>query len=371
MIPFICNLPIIGSCFKSDETHRKSSKKPIQIKTVKIKEITTLIKKIMLAALILFICISGFMLNRPTPINTNNITCPQIPSYLCPYTRQIAPKIFPNQLKPIASLPPSFHPDKTYGENGRVCILSNKRPAFEDCFKVNAYQEAFFYIEKEIMSDPDFFEKDADTIVAFIKNSNAFITKYLNDPGSLRDQQPLLLEINTVISRKGLKKAFYKRGGTDSDIKTFHSLYDKLEKYDILDKALYHLTEDELRVLKIIGFLPCHPDEVDSKLYQLACQMKEMAIDVKEQKTDTIASAAYVHQKLVKISPFMHGNKGTARLWMYVILQLGGFEAFTMQEEEYEWEISKDLKSSGSFTTYLKQVVQSTRKRSNIKPKNT
>lgn len=367
MIPFISSLPLIGNCFKSEE-YPKSLKQPFQIKVTTIRERGILLKKVIGVALVLLVLCGTCILMAPkeTPnagrVTTNN-NCNQIPCYLRPYSNHLNLKIHPDSIKPITSLPSHFHPKKMYGENGRICVISDKKPVFEECYKVNAFQQALFFIEKEVMNSPDFFEKDAGMIVESIKKTNAFITKYTSDsPGKLRNQMALLVEVKTEITRKGLKKAFYRQGGTPQDIRTFHSLYDKLEKYDLLDHAIKYLNADELRVLKIVGYLPCLPKEIDCKLNNLAHQIKELALQVTNQETDAIPAAAFVHQELVKIDPFMHGNKETARMWMFVMLQLGGFEAITMHEIDYEFEVIKDLKSPGTFAPYLKQAIEWNRK---------
>lgn len=367
MIPFISNLPFIGNCFKSEETHPKMLKQPFKVKVIKIIEANTLLTKIMWTALILLICVGGFMLNMPThharPVTANNTTCNQIPTYLSPYSKTMTAKILPDSPTALTSLPAYFHPKKIYGDNGRICIITKKRPAHEDCYKVNAYQATFSFIEKEVLSIPDFFEKNTCEIVESIKKTNAHINQFFSiSSGELRKQMALLLDDHTKISRKGLRNAFYRYGGTPRDIRNFHSLYDKLEKYDILENTIEHLNEDELRVLKTIGFLPCLPKDIDSNLNKLAHQIKELAIDVKNRKFDAIAAAAFVHQELVKINPFMFGNKGTARIWMFIILQMGGYEAIFMPEQDYEFEIIKDLKSPGTFAHYLKKAINWNRK---------
>lgn len=367
MIPFISNLPIIGNCFKSEEIYSKKLKKPFKVKVIKILEANVLLSKIMWTALILFICLGGFIMNMPTHpairVSTNNTTWNQIPSHLIPYSKPITAKILPESPIALTSLPSHFHPKRIYGDNGRICVISKKWPAHEDCYKVSAYQEAFSFIEKEVLNVPDFFEKNTFEIVKSIKMTNTQINKYYSvSSGEMRKQMALLLDDNTKISRKGLRSAFYRYGGTPVDIRNFHSLYDKLEKYDILDNTIEHLNDDELRVLKTIGFLPCHPRDIDSSLDKLSFQIKELAIDVKDRKIDAITAAAFVHQELIKINPFMFGNKGTARMWMFVILQLGGYEAILMPEQEYEFEIIKDLKSPGTFTRYLKNAIKWDRK---------
>lgn len=366
MIPLICNLPFIENCFKSEDNSKITLKQPFHIKIAKIKEMTLSIKKIMWVALIVLICVGIFITPIPSLIinrvNPNNISSPQIPGYLFPYSRNLTPTLIPDTSSPNSRFPSHFHPEKIYGENRHVCFLSKSKPTSEDCFKVNGYQEALLYIEQEVMGTSAFFEKDVGAIVEAIKKTNAIATQYLKDSGGLRKNIAFLLPAHTNISRKGLQKAFFKQGGTAQDIRTFHSLYDKLEKFDLLDKALKHLNEREFRALKLIGYISCLPDKIDSKLITLVRQMKALIEQIKDHKTDTLAVAAYVHQELVKINPFMHGNKATARLWMYVILKTGGFEAITFSKQDYEWEITKDLKSPGSFTTYLKQSIDWHRK---------
>ena len=116
MIPFISNLPFIGNCFKSEETHPKMLKHPSRVKVIKIIEANTLLSKIMWTALILLICVGGFMLNMPTHharhVTANKTTFNRIPTYLSPYSKTMTTKILPDSPTALTSLPAYFHPKK-------------------------------------------------------------------------------------------------------------------------------------------------------------------------------------------------------------------------------------------------------------------
>ena len=102
--------------------------------------------------------------------------------------------------------------------------------------KVTAYKEALAYAEKEILKSLNFSKADNFQLVKSIIKTNALVTKYLNKyPGKLRNQMALLINDNLKVNRQNLLKILKQEGGSDQDENTFHCLYNKLEKYDLLD----------------------------------------------------------------------------------------------------------------------------------------
>ena len=119
-----------------------------------------------------------------------------------------------------------------------------------------------------------------------------------------------------------------------------------------------HLDTDELRILHMIGHIPCLPEKILTQLNIIANQIKELVMNVQNKKIDAIIAASYVHQELITVYPFMHGNKRTARIWMNIMLQMGGHKAIVIPNDDYSIEIIKDRKSPGSFVTYLEKVIR-------------
>ncbi|MBA2728406.1 MAG: Fic family protein [Parachlamydiaceae bacterium] len=359
-------------------------------------------------------------------VRVNKTSCIKEPIYLQPYSKQLTKTTAPQLLHPIKTFPSYLHlvmsPGLMSGEKGRLCTIPESIPTFEECNKLSkitednvknkyspeqlndlmsqksksskglffdtnkdifdtqidsisfgmdkriarAYQEAISYVEQEILNSDEFFEKDSSAIAESIIKTNEIVTKYLTESGELRNQYSVVLDGKTEISRKGFKKAFYRYGGTFSDLKFFHSLYDKLEKFDLIDKAMRHLSADELRILNLIGHATCHPSEIISKLHICGKQIKELAVKIKNHDIDAIAAASFVHQEIVTIHPFMFGNGRTARIWMNAMLQLGGYNAIVLPNRtEYTSAVKKDLKT-GTFVTYLERVIKWNRKQKNL-----
>lgn len=420
MIPFISSLPIIRNCLKSEE-YPQALKRPYPIKVSSIIGTQNVIKKIIGIALVLLIlCVVCIF---PLALYTNSIPPP---SYI-PYLKNLKIKTVRNTPKAITTFPPylktAIYPGMMTAENGRLCFIPDSMPTFQECHrvslaleeevkihhpseyvamtadpdaiygkgasatkdlepgrtikkinfgmderKVTAFQESLCYIEKEVLHSQDLF-KNAGNLVEYIKTTNFYVTKYLNErPGELRNQIPIILNDRIEMSKEDLRNTFYHHGGSHLDISHFESLYRKLGKYPTVELALKHLNSNENRVLNTLGFSPCHPNKINSHLNQLANQIIELALKVENHEADPIAAAAHVHQGLHKISPFRYGNGRTARIWMNILLQIGGFKAVMIPDrQEYFNEIVKDRKSPGTFTTYLKKVIAWNRRQINLK----
>src|SRR6185295_15233226 len=142
--------------------------------------------------------------------------------------------------------------------------------------KITAYKEAIAYVQKNVLHS-NLFEKDTATIAHAIKTTNKIATKYLNlVPGQLRDQMKLILNINTVTNREGLERLVRDEGGSKKDIEIFHGMYNKLEKYHTLNKALPFSNPEELRIMNKIGYLSCPPHEIENRLVQVAAEIKAL-----------------------------------------------------------------------------------------------
>jgi fido (protein-threonine AMPylation protein) len=422
MIPFICNLPIIGNCLKSDE-YPKTLKKPFQVKISSIIGTQNLIKKIIGVALVVLILCVASVLPIALYFNTNisRTNSNQPPAYL-PYLKNLKIKTVRDDPKPITHFPPylitSIYPGMMSAENGRLCVIPENMPTFAECHKVSmdyeaevkihhpktyieattdpeivnrkggtatkesgatikktyfgmdkrkvtAFQETLCYIEKEVLNSPYPFE-NAGNLVKSIKETNAYVTQYLNErPGELRDREALMLNGLAEINKEELRDIFYKQGGLQQDLKYFDSLFEKFGKYESLDKAL---NANEKNVLNRLGYTPCNPNEINSNLNKMAKQIIKLALAIKNQKVDAVAAAAFVHQELHKICPFKYGTGRTARIWMNILLQMGGYKAVMIPDHQaYFNEVVKDRKTPGTFTSYLKQVIEWNRRQINLK----
>lgn len=329
-----------------------SLRQPFQIKIGTIIGVKNTIKKIIGVALVLLIlfvaCLIPFTFITKQAVPNNN--CCAVPAYIRPYSNQLVRQTVPDS--PNRILPNPYY--------------LSAEPKQKESLQESAYKETKFFIEQEVLTSRDFFSKDSSVIVEAIKNTNTFYTRLGEISGGMRKHMALLLNENVKISRKGLRAIFHSEGGAMQDIQHFNSLYDKLEKYDLLDNAMKYLNADELRVLKMLGYVACLPKEIDCKLNKLAGQIKELVAKIKNKETCPLAAAAYVHQEIIHMHPFKHGNRKTARIWMNIMLQMGGYKAIEIPKKDYADEIIKDRKSPGSFVSYLANIIEQSRRQTKI-----
>lgn len=229
-----------------------------------------------------------------------------------------------------------------------------------DARKVINHQQALKYLEKNVLTNPDFFHNDKSKILNAIMETHRLTVNHLSSTaGNFRTQMVIVRDDKTAWTEEGLLGALVRNGGTNEHKKHLMNLYKKITHSFPAEKAFQEATEAEMEALKMVCFVPCAVEEVEAHMDIFVSEIKELAQKILNCEIDTIAAAAYIHQQLGIIHPFEDANGRVARAWMNVILQLGGYDAIAIpNEEEYTQAVIEDQKNPGTFVSYLEKLIK-------------
>ena len=91
----------------------------------------------------------------------------------------------------------------------------------------------------------------------------------------------------------------------------------------------------------------------------LASKLKELGSGILDQKVDAIEAASTIHCKIGNIHPFKDGNGRLARLWMNILLQLGGYRSVIFPNDDaYTAAVVREQAGGvGAFSKFLEEII--------------
>ncbi len=297
-----------------------SLKQPFQVQTESIRKVKTVIQTIMAIVFVIFLILGACFIYAPIPMRraaheiyyhpkyvTNQSSLDKLQVHILPYldrTKTVSLKLTESSLK-----------------------------ATDD------YNNLVQYVQ----ATTDF--RDAGTVVECLKQTN----RILNGSTLRHTQEHVLLFFDQLIlSKEDLESQFYKNGGSASDVVYFHSLYEKFTSVH-----LHKITSNEKSVLTKIIPISSPIGKIPYELLELGFQMMDLVKRVQTNQIDPVGAAAYIHQAIMKIWPFELDTDGTARIWMNILLRLGGLETISMPADSYKLGMANDFYNPGIFTAYL------------------
>jgi|GEM_PF-3691859 len=146
-----------------------------------------------------------------------------------------------------------------------------------------------------------------------------------------------------------------KAGATNEDLEVLQSIYDLVDLSNAsIDQLILNFSEKQMDVLSRAAIIPPSPIELRKDLTVFARKLSDRLGDLLSHEADAITLAAWAHQQILRMHPFMDGNGRVARVMLNTILQMGGYEAVAIPNERDFYE---SMKSPKEFRDYLAQVV--------------
>jgi len=236
-------------------------------------------------------------------------------------------------------------------------VLSQKISNMDEKEIENAIKRTNYFLEKGLMEEK--MKIIAEEAAIYRTGNEALKTKIYNDliksvpsPGEYRKDYITVAHGAERFDStpEGFKEAINKHGGTETDLNNVEKFLDLEEGEDI--------PEDVRRSLEKAFFIPYSPKEIESLMLELAGKIKELAPKVIDRNADAVEAAAFVHQGIGNIHPFVDGHGRVARIWMNAMLQLGGYRAVAIPDKAmYMQATREDRKTPGTFAKYLKEVI--------------
>ncbi|MCX6991045.1 MAG: Fic family protein [Chlamydiae bacterium] len=150
-------------------------------------------------------------------------------------------------------------------------------------------------------------------------------------------------------------KKLHKMGASEEDFKTLQSIYDFQDRSNLsIDQMIPFFSDKQLAVLSRVAIIPPSPTVLKKYLRVFARKLSERLGDVLSHKVDAITVAAWAHQQILRMHPFMDGNARVARVMLNTILQVGGYEAVGFPSEK---DFYDNMKEPKQFRDYLAKVV--------------
>lgn len=304
-------------------------RQPFQIKVSSIKNFCNTIKKIFTVVFVLLVIFGACFVIAPMPIRRAVHKVYYHPSFV---TNESSMLQLQKKIKPY-TIPQKVLPDFS-GQTTHSTSLG---------------EEGYGDRIEKIRNLLDL--RHADTLLEGIKKSNG---------GGIRDDVDvvLLLFDKPKITRPEMENLFYNAGGSCQDSESFHSMFDKLEKYENIATAIEYMSTVERNIIAKIIPYSCYPGQIPYKLKELSFQILELARKIKIKQINPVTAAAYIHQEIVRIQPFKQETDLTARIWMNILLQMGGYKAIAMPRDDYHYVMETDLRIPGYFSSQLETIIE-------------
>jgi hypothetical protein len=195
---------------------------------------------------------------------------------------------------------------------------------------------------------------------------------FLNKHLSTAEIKTLLLEIHsriyhgdaevgkfrdklTHIELGPFAKQLKNKGSSDEDLEVLQSIYDLVDLSNAsIDEMILNFSEKQMALLSRVAIIPPSPVELRKDLTVFARKLSDRLGDLLSHEADAITLAAWAHQQILRMHPFMDGNGRVARVMLNTILQMGGYEPVAIPNERDFYE---SMKSPKEFRDYLAQVV--------------
>lgn len=148
--------------------------------------------------------------------------------------------------------------------------------------------------------------------------------------------------------------------GTSQDVEIFRKqVLPKLRKGD-----LHKLTPKEKEVFGLIARVTPPPEKVPELMRDFAVALNDGFRQMEEcGNFDPIGFAAWAHQKLTEIHPFIDGNGRTARLVENAILKKAGYAPAVFDNDDaYMQAVGRDFEEPGTYASYLKERMDWTQR---------
>jgi len=229
--------------------------------------------------------------------------------------------------------------------------------------KVLNFNKALSFIEDVVLKNPrDFFSQNALKIEEVIRETHRKILNGLEPlkgtpAGTYRKMASFVTKAMTDKDKGNYLRLAMERGRQE-----FPEVYETLMKkfLSVFKTEDLILNEGEREFFqKYIGFVPPPPEKIPELMRSLASEIKSLANGILDRRVDAVDAAATVHSKMGDIHPFGDGNGRLARLWMNVMLQIGGYRAVIFPDDQaYTSAIMRQQSGEvGAFKKLLEEVI--------------
>lgn len=220
------------------------------------------------------------------------------------------------------------------------------------------HKAAIAYLQKTVLRQEDFFQKDSADIIKTMKKTHEIMLRHalIAAPGQFRTEDLFITADHVKKDFEGYKKELLANGGTANDVRILKGIWAKMISRP---NWTSFCTEEELAVFKKIAFFPPAFEKIPAAMKVFADQLKIRIEKMRNGEADVVETAAWAHQEIGRIHPFLDGNGRMARAWMSTILQLGGIRGVIFPDDaEYTQAIIAEQRGVGSFADYLREMIR-------------
>lgn len=230
--------------------------------------------------------------------------------------------------------------------------------------KAENFKRALGYLEKNVLNDPrTFFSKPAKEIEqAMLASHRHLVTGFSTIEGSLTGLRKYLGLVTPPMKKHGidalLELASEKGGWKQPEL--YGAVTRKFKSAITIDSLLRSLTEKEQEFVEnYIGTITPDPADIPRLLTATAQLVKETGESVLKGSSDAVHAAANIHMKIAEVHAFKDGNGRLARLWMNLMLMLGGHQPVAFQSDEtYTEAVMKAANVQvGAFESFLRETI--------------
>lgn len=256
--------------------------------------------------------------------------------------------------------------DPTFGflnhvKYSRVTIGEN--PA-----RILNHKKAVEYLNRHVLRDPQaFFNLPESRILESIRKSHKYLIKGLSPlAGKFRSYEGMVTAERATNGPESYLQFAIDAGGHLKEPRLWESVSRKFRASSIngvlISPMLIPKLDEAERgfVNKYIGTIYPSVDTIATSMESFAAMVKKLGYAVLYKKADPVAAAASIHTKLVEIHPFDDGNGRLSRLWMNVMLLLGGHrDVIIPNDQQYSDAVFNQIKDgNGAMLRYLWEVIR-------------
>lgn len=239
----------------------------------------------------------------------------------------------------------------TFGENPR---------------RFTNFRNSLKFVEKAVLENPKgFFDQSSNDIKKVIINSHRQIIDGFEAGGraltGFRDYQTLVTPIRQEDGISGLIQVAIDRGGEKANPKLFHAIARKFHSAVSMDSLIQGFNFKEKRFVETyFGMITPKPAKIPGLFSEVADQVKKWGRQVIDGTADPVKAASVVHQKIGQVHAFKDGNGRLSRLWMNIMLMLGGEQPVAFQNDDtYTEAVVKAANGQlGAFESLLRKTIQ-------------
>ncbi|MEI8365581.1 MAG: Fic family protein [Parachlamydiaceae bacterium] len=230
------------------------------------------------------------------------------------------------------------------------------------------YRRVLQRVTTQVLQSPCFFNKEPVDILDFLKSlhkillkgipANNLITDSRLYPGEYRRDEIVVFHDPNIegTDLESLVEHLRSKGATKKELKSFTKAFGKLAKLDPNTPLSEAMTDQEIKSLQEIWFLPPSPSKISTLMLKFVNQLKTFIA----QDIHPVALAAWAHCELGRIHPFTDGNGRMARILMNTLLIRGGYEPVIIPNDTlYTAALNADyMDDPGAFASYVAGLIQ-------------